>query len=95
MEKIEIHLGGGGVKEKRDMEKGVYCLPDPIENSMKREGLNVGGVLGNKCAGHFNLKTVNFRETLASDNFLACSSAIRVFFCSALSTTGQLGQAFM
>jgi hypothetical protein len=40
----------------------------------------VRGVLGNKCAGHYNLKTVHFRETLASDNFLACSSAIRVFF---------------
>ena len=37
------------------------------------------GVLGNKCAGHYNLKTVHLRETLASDNFLACSSAICVF----------------
>ncbi len=37
-------------------------------------------MLGNKCAGLYNLKTVHFRETLASDNFLACSSAIRVFF---------------
>ncbi len=55
----------------------------------------VRGVLGNKCAGHYNLKTVHFRETLASDDILACSSAISVFFCSALSTTGQLGQAFM
>jgi hypothetical protein len=40
----------------------------------------VRGVLGNKCAGHYNLKTVHFRETLASHNFLACSSAICVFF---------------
>jgi hypothetical protein len=41
---------------------------------------DIRGVLGNKCAGHYNLKTVHFRETLASDNFLVCSSAIRVFF---------------
>jgi hypothetical protein len=40
----------------------------------------VGGVLGNKCVGQHNLKMVHFRETLASGNFLACSSAIRVFF---------------
>ncbi len=39
----------------------------------------IRGVLGNKCAGQHNLKTVHFRETLASDNFLACSSAIHVF----------------
>ena len=37
-------------------------------------------MLGNKCTGQHNLKTVHFRETLASDNFLVCSSAIRVFF---------------
>jgi hypothetical protein len=40
----------------------------------------VRGVLGNKCAGQHILKMVHFRETLASGNFLACSSAIRVFF---------------
>ncbi len=50
---------------------------------------NIRGVLGNKCAGQHNLKTVHFRETLASDNFLAWSSAIRVFFFSALSTLGR------
>ncbi len=44
------------------------------------------GVLGNKCAGQNNLKTVHFRETLASGNFLAWSSAKDVFFCSALYT---------
>jgi hypothetical protein len=53
------------------------------------------GVLGNKCAGQNNLKTVHFRETLASGNFLACSSAIRVFFCSPLSSLGRQRQALM
>jgi hypothetical protein len=42
----------------------------------------VRGVLGNKCAGQHNLKTVHFRETLASSNFLAWSSAICVFFAA-------------
>jgi hypothetical protein len=37
-------------------------------------------VLGNKCAGQHNLKTVHFTETLASGNILAWSSAILVFF---------------
>jgi hypothetical protein len=39
-------------------------------------------MLGNKCAGQHNLKTVHFRETLASGNFLAWSSAIGVFFAA-------------
>jgi hypothetical protein len=34
------------------------------------------GVLGNKCAGQHNLKTVHFRDTLTSGNFLAWSSAV-------------------
>ncbi len=55
----------------------------------------VRGVLGNKCAGQFNLKTVHFRETLASGNYLVWSSAIRVFFCSPRSTLGRRRQAFM
>jgi hypothetical protein len=59
-----------------------------------REG-DIQGVLGNKCAGQHNLKTVHFKETLASDNFLAWSSAIGVSFCSALSTPGQRRQAFL
>jgi hypothetical protein len=40
---------------------------------------HVRGMLGNKCAGHHNLKTVHFRETLASGNCLAWTSASRVF----------------
>jgi hypothetical protein len=44
--------------------------------------LDVRGVLGNKCAGQHNLKTVHFIETLTSGNILACSSAIRVFFAA-------------
>jgi hypothetical protein len=42
----------------------------------------VRGVLGNKCAGQNNLKTVNFKETLASGKFLAWSSAPCVFFAA-------------
>jgi hypothetical protein len=41
-------------------------------------------VLGNKCAGQHNLKTVHFRDTLASGNFWAWSSAIYVCFFAAL-----------
>jgi hypothetical protein len=44
----------------------------------------VRGVLGNKCAGQHNLKTVPFREILASGNFLAWFSAVCVFFFAAL-----------
>ena len=40
----------------------------------------IRGVLGNKCAGQPNLKTVPFREILASGNFLAWISAVSVFF---------------
>jgi hypothetical protein len=57
--------------------------------------LELRGVLGNKCAGQHNLKTVHFIETLALGNILACSSAIRVFFCSTLSTPGRRRQAFL
>ncbi len=53
------------------------------------------GVLGNKCAGQNNLKTVHFRETLALGNFLSWLSAICVFFCSSLSTLERRRQAFM
>ncbi len=38
-------------------------------------------------SGQYNLKTVHFKETLASGNFLPWSSAIRVCFFSTLSTT--------
>jgi hypothetical protein len=55
----------------------------------------VRGVLGNKCAGQYNLKTVHLREELASGNFLAGLSGVCVFFGSALSTLGRRGRAFM
>ena len=42
--------------------------------------VDVRGVLGNKCAVQHNLKTVHFRDTLASGNFWAWSSAVCVFF---------------
>jgi hypothetical protein len=41
--------------------------------------LNLRGVLGNKCAGQHNLKTIFFKETIVSGPFLAWSSAICVF----------------
>jgi hypothetical protein len=44
--------------------------------------INIKGVLGNKCAGQHNLKTVHFREKLASGNFLAWLSAVCVFFAA-------------
>jgi hypothetical protein len=55
----------------------------------------IQGVLVNKCAGQHNLKTVHFREILASGNFLVWFSAVCVFFCSALSTLGRQRRAFM
>jgi hypothetical protein len=39
-------------------------------------------VLGDKCAGRQNLKTVYFKETIVSGYFLAWSSAICVFFAA-------------
>jgi hypothetical protein len=54
----------------------------------------VRGVLGNKCAGQHNLKTVYFKETIVSGYFLGWSSAICVFFCSILSVIGRQRQAF-
>jgi hypothetical protein len=56
---------------------------------------NIRGVLGNKCAGQHNLKTVHFREIFASGNFLAWFSGVCVFFYSALSTLGRQGRVFM
>jgi hypothetical protein len=51
-------------------------------------GGGVRGVLGNNCAGQHNLKTVYFKDTIVSSYFLGWSSAICVFFCSALSIIG-------
>jgi hypothetical protein len=44
-------------------------------------------VLGNKCAGQNNLETVHFRETLASGNFLAWSSALASFYVTMVAAT--------
>jgi hypothetical protein len=55
----------------------------------------VRGVLGNKCAGQHNLKTIHFKETIVSGNIWPWSSAICGFFCSALSTTGRWWRAFL
>jgi hypothetical protein len=52
-------------------------------------------VLGNKCAGQYNLKRVHFKEALASGNFLVWLLAICVFFCGVLSTPGRQQQAIL
>jgi hypothetical protein len=51
----------------------------PADKMETPTALYVRGVLGNKCAGHYNLKTVHFRETLASDNFLDFSDFQKFF----------------
>jgi hypothetical protein len=40
------------------------------------------GVLGNKCAGQYNLKTLHFKETIVLGNFWPWSSVICVFFAA-------------
>ncbi len=62
---------------------------------MRANAADVRGVLGNKCAGQHNLKTVHFREIFASGNFLAWFSGVCVFFYSALSTLGWQRRFFM
>jgi len=49
---------------KRKLKHWVQQLP-LSENDIR-------GVLGNKCAGQHYFKMDNFRETLASSNFLTC-----------------------
>jgi hypothetical protein len=43
---------------------------------------NIRGVLGNKCAGQYNLKTRHFKEIIVLGNFWPWSSAICVFFAA-------------
>ncbi len=76
-------------KRWRDGEKPQRMMTD------KCDWMNVRGVLGNKCSGQHNLKTIHFKALIVYDNFLPWSSAICVFFCSALSTTGQRGRALL
>ncbi len=59
----------------------IYTTDEKVKGSINYV-LLLRGVLGNKCAGHYNLKTVHFREKPASSNFLAWSSAICVFFAA-------------
>jgi hypothetical protein len=51
-------------------------------------------VLGNKCAGQHNLKTVHFKEALASGHFLGWSSAIRVRIISNAGYKDHTGPLF-
>jgi hypothetical protein len=75
----------------------LYIAPQTLKkcNFFPQKSIDIRGVLGNKCAGQHNFKTVHFREKLASGTFLAWSSAIRVFFCSPQSTLERQRQAFM
>jgi hypothetical protein len=72
----------------------MYTVLAKKEQTFKKNNY-LRGVLGNKCAGQHYLTTVHFREKLTSGNILAWLSAVCVFFCSALSTLGQQGRAFM
>ncbi len=45
-------------------------------------GIHIRGVLGNKCAGQHNLKTLHFKETIVLGHFWPWSSAICVFFAA-------------
>jgi hypothetical protein len=49
-------------------------------------------VLGNKCAGQHNLKTVYFIEKLASGNFLVWLSGVCVFFAALYLPYGGSGE---
>ncbi len=46
--------------------------------------LHLRGVLGNKCAGQHNLKTIHIKDTIVSGNIWPRSSAICVFFAALL-----------
>ena len=50
--------GSGGELNQREGKRGN------ISQSWVENTLNVRGVLGNKCAGHHNLKTVKIREIM-------------------------------
>jgi hypothetical protein len=51
-------------------------------------------VLGNKCAGQHNLRTVYIKETHTSGKFLAWSSEIYVFFAALYLPQDGSGQLF-
>jgi hypothetical protein len=79
-----VSLSSNKIKRKTETTKLLFSATPDIR-----------GVLGNKCAGQHNLKTVHFREIFASGNFLAWFSGVCVFFYSTLSTLGQQRRVFM
>jgi hypothetical protein len=87
----EVKMCTGLIRAAKVGRNLLYRYRYDEPNGPTKEGplSYVRGVLGNKCAGQHNLKTVHFRDTLASGNFWAGSSAICVFFFSALSTLGR------
>ncbi len=89
-----IHLGGRTHTHKSAPDPKPSATHEPHEHTTN-ETIHLRGVLGNKCAGQHNLKTVHFRDTLASSNFWGWSSAMSVFFCSALFTLVRRQQAFI
>jgi hypothetical protein len=54
-----------------ESDYGSYCFVyNSIPGSVfSRKCNSVRGVLGNKCAGQHNLKTLHFKETVVLDNF--------------------------
>jgi hypothetical protein len=71
------------IQEDRETERWARAVDIPVIGDMVR------GVLGNKCAGQHNLKTLHFKETIVLGNFFAMVISNMCFFCSALSTTGR------
>jgi hypothetical protein len=47
----------------------MYPVHNRAAKRQERFTDGVRGVLGNKCAGQHNLKTLHFKETIVSANF--------------------------
>ncbi len=68
---VDLHGPQGGTLQPPPDVLQRQVPPDPLHQGVGESAgqLLVRGVLGNKCAGQHNLKTVHFRETLAAGNF--------------------------
>ncbi len=76
-------------------ENQIFLIYKEIQIGVDHLQRHIRGVLGNKCAGQHNLKTLHFKETIVSAYFQPWSSAICIFFCSTPSTTGQWRRALL
>ncbi len=54
----------------------------------------VRGVLGNKCAGHYNMKVVHFREKLASGSFFGMVISSMYIFLQRSMSPGTVAASF-